>query len=305
MTSILYNKKIKYILILAIFSIVLVTNSSYAIVSQTKEFYVNDSANLLSAETEDYIINMNKTLEKQTGAQIVVVTVQNLEGQSLEEYATELFRDYGIGDKEKNNGVLLLCAYEERQFRIEVGYGLEGTLTDGKTGRIQDEYIIPYLKENNFNDGIRNGFNAVLKEVENEYGITIEGAEEGNVVGTSTIRTEEVNNILPHMIMMIVFIILIVFFSRRGIFFIGGFGGGHFGGRKLIWWRWFLWRRRFFRWRRIFEKFLKTNIWTFLGDLGIVLGDLGTVLKSRLYIKPVLIYFINTGFSFSKSSYKF
>lgn len=256
MTSILYNKKIKYILILAIFSIVLVTNSSYAIVSQTREFYVNDSANLLSAETEDYIINMNKTLEKQTGAQIVVVTVQNLEGQSLEEYATELFRDYGIGDKEKNNGVLLLCAYEERQFRIEVGYGLEGTLTDGKTGRIQDEYIIPYLKENNFNDGIRNGFNAVLKEVENEYGITIEGAEEGNVVGTSTIRTEEVNNILPHMIMMIVFIILIVFFSRRGIFFIGGFGGGHFGGRRLIWWRWFLWRRRFFRWRRIFEKFL-------------------------------------------------
>ena len=83
---------------------------------------------------------VRKTLEKQTGAQIVVVTVQNLEGQSLEEYATELFRNYGIGDKEKNNGVLLLCAYEERQFRIEVGYGLEGTLTDGKTGRIQDEY---------------------------------------------------------------------------------------------------------------------------------------------------------------------
>ena len=94
MTSILYNKKIKYILILAIFSIVLVTNSSYAIVSQTRDFYVNDSANLLSDETEDYIINMNKTLEEQTGAQIVVVTVKNLEGQSLEEYATELFREY-------------------------------------------------------------------------------------------------------------------------------------------------------------------------------------------------------------------
>lgn len=133
MTSILYNKKIKYILILAIFSIVLVTNSSYAIVSQTKEFYVNDSANLLSAETEDYIINMNKTLEKQTGAQIVVVTVQNLEGQSLEEYATELFRDYGIGDKEKNNGVSFInVQYEERQFRIDVGNGLEGNFNRWK-----------------------------------------------------------------------------------------------------------------------------------------------------------------------------
>lgn len=302
MTSILYNKKIKYILILAIFSIVLVTNSSYAIVSQTREFYVNDSANLLSAETEDYIINMNKTLEKQTGAQIVVVTVQNLEGQSLEEYATELFRDYGIGDKEKNNGVLLLCAYEERQFRIEVGYGLEGTLTDGKTGRIQDEYIIPYLKENNFNDGIRNGFNAVLKEVENEYGIAIEGAEEGNVLGTSTIRTEEVNNILPHMIMMIVFIILIVFFSRRGIFFIGGFGGGHFGGRRFIWWRRFLWRRRIFRRRRIFKKFLINRKWEYWN---IPCEGFGDVPKIPIIYKPVLIYFINTGFSFSKSSYKF
>ena len=256
MTSILYNRKIKYILILAIFSIVLVTNSSYAIVLQTRDFYVNDSANLLSDETEDYIINMNKTLEEQTGAQIVVVTVQNLEGQSLEEYATELFRDYGIGDKEKNNGVLLLCAYEERQFRIEVGYGLEGTLTDGKTGRIQDEYIIPYLKENNFNNGIRNGFNAVLKEVENEYGITIEGAEEGNVVGTTT-RTNVSSNVAPHIIMMVIFILVVIFFSRRGIFFIGGFGGGHLGGRRLIWWRWFLWWRWLFWRRRIIKKFLK------------------------------------------------
>lgn len=261
MTSILYNRKIKYILILAIFSIVLITNSSYAIVSQTRDFYVNDSANLLSDETEAYIIDMNKTLEEQTGAQIVVVTVQNLEGQSLEEYATELFRDYGIGDKEKNNGVLLLCAYEERQFRIEVGYGLEGTLTDGKTGRIQDEYIIPYLKENNFNDGIRNGFNAVLKEVENEYGITIEGAEEGNVVGTTT-RTNVSSNVAPHIIMMVIFILVVIFFSRRGIFFIGGFGGGHFGGRRLIWWRWFLWWRWLFWRRRIIKKFLKwIGIW--------------------------------------------
>ena len=187
-------------------------------------------------------------------------------------------------------------------FRIEVGYGLEGTLTDGKTGRIQDEYIIPYLKENNFNNGIRNGFNAVLKEVENEYGITIEGAEEGNVVGTTTTRTNVASNVAPHIIMMVIFILVVIFFSRRGIFFIGGFGGGHFGGRRLIWWRWFLWRRRIFRWRRLFKKFLKINIGTFLGDCP---GDFGTFLKSLLYIKPVLIYFINTGLSFSKSSYKF
>lgn len=211
-------------------------NVSFAIVPKTTEFYVNDSANLLFNDTEKYIINMNKALEDKTGAQIVVVTVKNLEGKSIEDYATELFRDYGIGNKEKNNGVLLLCAYEERQFRIEVGYGLEGILTDGKTGRIQDNYIIPYLSQNNFNDGIKNGFNAVLQEAESEYGIMIDGAQEGNIVGTST-TAKTVNSLIPHVILFIFFILLMFFSARHGFFFIGGigpgrggFGGGSFGG---------------------------------------------------------------------------
>lgn len=211
-------------------------NVSFAIVPKTTEFYVNDSANLLSNDTEKYIINMNKALEDKTGAQIVVVTVKNLEGKSIEDYATELFRDYGIGNKEKNNGVLLLCAYEERQFRIEVGYGLEGILTDGKTGRIQDNYIIPYLSQNNFNDGIKNGFNAVLQEVESENGITIDGAQEGNIVGTST-TAKTVNSLIPYVILFIFSILLMFFSARHGFFFIGGigpgrggFGGGSFGG---------------------------------------------------------------------------
>ena len=103
MTSIQYNKKIKYVLIFLITIIILLGNNSYAIVSKTRDFFVNDSANLLSNETEDYIINMNKALESKTGAQIVVVTAKNLEGMSLEEYATKLFREYGIGDKEKKD----------------------------------------------------------------------------------------------------------------------------------------------------------------------------------------------------------
>ena len=83
---------------------------TFAVVSQTNAFYVNDYANILSSDTEEYIMNMNIELQKKTGAQIVVVTVPSLEGQSIEEYATELFRKFGIGDKNKNNGVLLLCS---------------------------------------------------------------------------------------------------------------------------------------------------------------------------------------------------
>lgn len=167
------NIIIKIILIFFI-CIILFEIKSLSIVEQTELFYVNDYANLLNEDTKNYIVNINQDLENKTGAQIVVVTVQNLEGNSLEEYATKLFRKFGIGDRSKNNGVLLLLALEERQFRVEVGYGLEGVLPDGKTGRIQDNYIIPYLKENNWNDGIRNGFNAILDEIVKEYGIQID-----------------------------------------------------------------------------------------------------------------------------------
>lgn len=146
---------------------------SFALVNPTTDFYVNDYANLLNNEIKDYIINVNKKLYNQTGAQIVVVTIPSLEENSLEEYANQLFNKFGIGDKTKNNGVLLLLSLKERQFRIEVGYGLEGILTDGKTGRIQDEYIIPYLKNNNWNQGIKNGFNAILKIVADEYNIDV------------------------------------------------------------------------------------------------------------------------------------
>ena len=140
-----------------------------AIVPQSELFYVNDAANILSAETEDYIFTQSLALADATTAQIVVVTVPNLEGRDLEGYATELFRSYGIGDAEKNNGLLILLALEDRQVRIEVGYGLEGALPDAKTGRLQDEYMIPYFKENNFDEGMLNGYKAFFREVAKEY----------------------------------------------------------------------------------------------------------------------------------------
>ena len=141
----------------------------FALVEPTKDFYVNDYADVLSEETEKYIQEHSVALANATTAQIVVVTVKNLEGESLEEYATALFRKFGIGDKEKNNGLLLLLALEERQSRIEVGYGLEGLLPDAKTGRFQDKYMIPYYKENDFDQGMLNGYKAFYQEVAASY----------------------------------------------------------------------------------------------------------------------------------------
>lgn len=170
------NKKIIFKILTAFLLLINILNiKALAVVKPTADFYVNDYAGLLDESTKDYIINTNVNLYNKTGSQIVVVTIPSLDGDSLEEYATELFRSFGIGDKTKNNGVLLLLALQERQFRIEVGYGLEGVLTDGKTGRIQDEYIIPYLKQDNWNEGIKNGFNAVLDEVSKEYNVDVGG----------------------------------------------------------------------------------------------------------------------------------
>ena len=82
----------------------------------------------------------------------------------------------GIGDKKKNNGILFLVSTGDRDVRIEVGYGLEGKLPDGKTGRILDDYVIPYFRNDDWDNGIKNGFNAIIQEVCEEYDVTIDGA---------------------------------------------------------------------------------------------------------------------------------
>ena len=144
--------------------------SASAIVKPQNGSYVSDYANVLSENTEKFIQEHSEALDKKTTAQIVVVTVNNLEGKDIESYANELFNDWGIGDKDKNNGLLILLSIEERRSRIEVGYGLEGILPDGKTGRFQDSYMIPYYKDDHFDEGMLNGYKAFFAEVAKEYG---------------------------------------------------------------------------------------------------------------------------------------
>lgn len=147
--------------------------ADFSLPAPTDAFYVNDGAGLIGAESESYIVASDEELYRKTGAQAVVVTVQSLNGAALEEYATELFRYYGIGSAEKNNGVLILLALEDRECRIEVGYGLEGAINDAKAGRIMDNYMIPFFKEEKWEEGLLNGFNAVLDEICKEYGTEI------------------------------------------------------------------------------------------------------------------------------------
>ena len=145
-----------------------------AIVKPTNDFYVNDYAKILTEQTKEYLMKKSITLQENSGIQIVVTTVKNLEGKSIEDYSLEFARSAGIGNKNENNGILILIAYQERNLRIEVGYGLEGIITDGKAGRIRDNYMVPYLKKNDWNNGVKNGYDAIYQEIVKEKNLNLE-----------------------------------------------------------------------------------------------------------------------------------
>jgi uncharacterized protein len=213
----------------------------------TSEFFVNDFAGVLSRETREDIQRIGKSLEDLTTAQVVVVTVPSLDGDDIDNYAYQLFKRWGIGQKGKDNGVLILNAVSERQLRIEVGYGLEGALTDIETAEIRTEYMNPYLKEDDFDKGMLYGFAAVVNIVAEEYGvsgdeisqnlpqITRHGRGPGfdSGIGSDT----DIRNFF----LIIVFCIFLAvdgvcfrFRITRALFriaFYSGFGGGRYGGR--------------------------------------------------------------------------
>lgn len=111
---------------------------------------------------------LNATLaaeEKATGNQVVVVILNNLRGMTVEDYGNRLLRAWGIGQKGKNNGVVLLVGMAERKVRIEVGYGLESRLTDAKSKRILAERVSPELKKGNFDAGMRAGVAQILQTI--------------------------------------------------------------------------------------------------------------------------------------------
>jgi uncharacterized protein len=123
---------------------------------------VVDQANVISADTKRAIEPKLADLEAKSGIQLVVATVSSLEGQEIEPYANALFREWKLGEKAKNNGVLLLVAPNEHRVRIEVGYGLEGTLTDALGKVIITNAITPRFKTGDFSGGISRGVDDII-----------------------------------------------------------------------------------------------------------------------------------------------
>lgn len=129
-----------------------------AIVDPPLEVYVGDYANVLTDETEQYIIEKNQDLSKATGAQIVVVTVDFLDGIPIEEYAYTIFNQWGIGDADKNNGLLLLLAIGEDNYWVMQGKGLEDVLSSGTLGDYLAQDLEPDFAVGNYDSGVNKIF---------------------------------------------------------------------------------------------------------------------------------------------------
>ena len=202
--------------------------------------YVNDFAGVISIENKNNLDSYLKQLDKKTGAEVAVVTLPSLKGNSIEDVALNIGRKWGVGKKGKNNGVVILVATGDKKMRIEVGYGLEGIIPDGKAGRIRDDYMIPFFKQGETEKGIINGPFAIASEIS----IPSDFNSLSNMSSSSQTSSEKTSG--SDIFIFLIFIILFIVLPRRGLFIGGytnygegfggsssgfsGFGGGGFGG---------------------------------------------------------------------------
>jgi len=135
---------------------------------------VNDFAGTLDPGWKSSIEELCIKVRNETGAEIAVAVVSDLQGITIEEYAVNLFKKWGVGKADKDNGVLLLVSMQERKVRIEVGYGLEGAITDLEAGNIINEIIVPRFKQNDYNAGVYDGVYALANEIYKDQGLALE-----------------------------------------------------------------------------------------------------------------------------------
>lgn len=191
--------------------------------------YVNDRAGLLAPATVVKLETFLRDFERSDSTQLIVLTVPTLAGEALEEYALKVAESWQVGQKGKDNGVLLLIAKTERKIRIEVGYGLEGRLTDLLAGRIVDQEIAPRFKAGDFDGGVTAGVAAMAEAVRGEY------------QGTGRLGKKKARNPWGTLLLLLFLgpgLALLgggqssrVAHHRRGGYWVGGpFGGGGGGG---------------------------------------------------------------------------
>ncbi|HEY7297313.1 MAG TPA: TPM domain-containing protein [Xanthobacteraceae bacterium] len=170
---------------------------------------VVDQANVIPAQNRSALDGKLKELEDKSGIQLVVATVSSLQGNDIETFANELFRYWKLGEAKKNNGVLLLVAPAERKVRIEVGYGLEGTLTDALSNVIITGAIIPRFKANDYSGGIDRGVDGIISV------LTTDAADWKPRTGVRTDEGQSLLDQLMPLILIVLFILILRAMTRN------------------------------------------------------------------------------------------
>lgn len=173
---------------------------------------VNDAAGVLSPEQVETLERKLVALDDSTSNQIAVVLIKTLGDYAIEDYAVKLFREWGIGNKKTNNGILIIAAIDDRKMWIEIGYGLEGAIPDVTASSIYRNEMVPEFKKQNYYQGIDNAINALTQAAVGEYKVKKERAKGNNGSGGGSI-----------FIFLFLLVIVILIVSRGGR---GGGGGG-------------------------------------------------------------------------------
>lgn len=212
--------------------------SAFAVVDQSESFYVADYSNVLSNDTEQMIINYNGALEQQCqGAQIVVVTVDYLDGMYSDEYAYQLFNDWGVGSADYNNGMLLLLAIQENKAWLAYGLGLSSLIDGDQVDSLLDKYFWKDFDRGNYDEAVTSLFNALLAWYDEQYDAQVvqsgSSVSSGNEYYTGYSQPsfgERLSHVLGSIIEILVVIAVLSML----------FGGGRRGRGVGSWLPWFL-----------------------------------------------------------------
>lgn len=195
--------------------------------------YVNDFSHVLDQATIAQLDNICQQIDQKAHAQIAVVTVRSLDGSDVESYAVDLFKKWGIGSKAENRGVLILIATADHRYRIEVGYGLEPILPDGKVGGFSRE-AVPLLRQNDYDGAVSLIASRVAQVIAQDAGVQLTGVGVAAPVAGPPQRGEGLS---AGWIAVLAIVIIVLLATRLGRSLLLGFflGGGGFGGSRGGW----------------------------------------------------------------------
>jgi uncharacterized protein len=192
--------------------------------------YVNDFAHVLDQGTIAQLDDMCQQIDQKAHAQVAVVTVNSLDGSDIESYAVALYKKWGIGSKATDHGVLILLSVQDRKYRIEVGYGLESILPDGKVGGFGRE-AVPLLRQNNYSGAVLLMTSRVADVIAQDAGITLTRARP--VLPAQPEEEPHPGMSAGGLILLAVIVLLVLFTPLRGLLFwllLSGAGGGGYRG---------------------------------------------------------------------------